>query len=110
MSNNALIANLIKMTLKAQKEVIFSPKNMTRLITLVKRMQQSFRLMVGVPDYATYVSHMQEHWYLPHSQVRIRMRSPRALHGMIRKRIMAYGVFRICRSIPRILAENMTEM
>ena len=48
MSNNALIANLIKMTLKAQKEVIFSPKNMTRLITLVKRMQQSFRLMVGV--------------------------------------------------------------
>lgn len=33
---------------------------MTRLITLVKRMQQSFRLMVGVPDYATYVSHMQE--------------------------------------------------
>ena len=60
MSNNALIANLIKMTLKAQKEVIFSPKNMTRLITLVKRMQQSFRLMVGVPDYATYVSHMHE--------------------------------------------------
>ena len=60
MSNNALIANLIKMTLKAQKEIIFSPKNMTRLITLVKRMQQSFRLMVGVPDYATYVSHMQE--------------------------------------------------
>ena len=56
MSNNALIANLIKMTLKAQKEVIFSPKNITRLITLVKRMQQSFRLMVGVPGYATYVS------------------------------------------------------
>ena len=61
MSNNALIANLIKMTLKAQKEVIFSPKNMTRLITLVKRMQQSFRLMVGVPDYQTYLEHMAKH-------------------------------------------------
>ena len=61
MSNNALIANLIKMTLKAQKEVIFSPKNMTRLITLVKRMQQSFRLMVGVPDYENYLAHMKQH-------------------------------------------------
>lgn len=59
MNDNKLIANLIKMTLKAQKEVIFSPKNITRLFTLIKRMQQSFRLMVGVPDYATYVSHMK---------------------------------------------------
>ena len=31
MSNNALIANLIKMTLKAQKEVIFSPVSYTHL-------------------------------------------------------------------------------
>lgn len=60
-NSKTLVVNLVKMTVKAQKDVIFNPKNITRLLTLIKRLQQSFRLMVGVPDYPTYLDHMREH-------------------------------------------------
>ena len=52
---------IIKMTVMAQKDLIFSPKNWSRIATLWTRLQQSFRLMVGVPDYQTYVEHMKKH-------------------------------------------------
>lgn len=59
MDNSKIVAaNLVKMTLKAQKQLIFNPKNIGRMLTLMKRLQQSFRLMVGVPDYPTYLDHM----------------------------------------------------
>ncbi|MFW2177162.1 MULTISPECIES: YbdD/YjiX family protein [unclassified Moraxella] len=60
-NRTTLVTKLIKFTLQAQKDVIFSPKNISRLMTLVKRLQQSFRLMVGVADYPTYLSHMQQY-------------------------------------------------
>ena len=49
------------MTLKAQKDLLLNPKNIGRVLTLIKRLQQSFRLMVGVPDYPTYLEHMKKH-------------------------------------------------
>lgn len=60
-NSKIVVANVVKMTLQAQKELIFNPKNIGRMITLVKRLQQSFRLMVGVPDYPTYLDHMNKH-------------------------------------------------
>ena len=56
-----LVGNLVKMTLKAQKDLLLNPKNIGRVLTLIKRVQQSFRLMVGVPDYPTYLEHMKKH-------------------------------------------------
>lgn len=43
------------------KEILLSPKNWSRIATLWQRLQQSFRLMVGVPDYQTYLEHMKAH-------------------------------------------------
>lgn len=43
------------------KELLLSPKNWSRIATLWQRLQQSFRLMVGVPDYQTYLEHMKAH-------------------------------------------------
>ena len=60
-NGKALMYNIIKMTIMSQKKVIFSPKNWSRIATLWTRLQQSFRLMVGVPDYQTYLNHMQQH-------------------------------------------------
>jgi uncharacterized short protein YbdD (DUF466 family) len=56
-----VIYKIIKMTIMSQKELIFSPKNWSRIATLWQRLQQSFRLMVGVPDYENYLAHMQQH-------------------------------------------------
>lgn len=56
-----VVYNIIKMTILSQKDLIFSPKNWSRIATLWQRLQQSFRLMVGVPDYANYLAHMQQH-------------------------------------------------
>ena len=55
-NGKTVIYKIIKMTVMAQKDLIFSPKNWSRIATL----WQSFRLMVGVPDYQTYVEHMQK--------------------------------------------------
>ena len=46
-----VIYKIIKMTILSQKDLIFSPKNWSRIAVLWQRLQQSFRLMVGVPDY-----------------------------------------------------------
>ncbi|WP_407411994.1 YbdD/YjiX family protein [Acinetobacter sp.] len=60
-SGKTVIYKIIKMTIMSQKELIFNPKNWSRIATLWQRLQQSFRLMVGVPDYDNYVKHMQQH-------------------------------------------------
>ena len=57
----AVIYKIIKMTVMSQKELILNPNNWSRIATLWQRLQQSFRLMVGVPDYDNYVKHMQQH-------------------------------------------------
>ena len=59
-NGKTVIYKIIKMTVLTQKDLIFSPKNWSRIATLWTRLQQSFRLMVGVPDYQTYVEHMQK--------------------------------------------------
>ena len=56
--SGAVIVKIIKFTIMSQKHLIFSPSNWSRIATLWQRLQQSFRLMVGVPDYETYVKHM----------------------------------------------------
>lgn len=60
-NGKTVIYKIIKMTVLTQKNLIFSPKNWSRIATLWTRLQQSFRLMVGVPDYQTYVEHMKKH-------------------------------------------------
>ena len=60
-SGKSVIFKMIKMTVMSQKSVILSPKNCSKIATLWQRLQQSFRLMVGVPDYQTYLTHMQTH-------------------------------------------------
>lgn len=57
----SVIFKMIKITVMSQKSIILSPKNWSRIATLWQRLQQSFRLMVGVPDYQTYLIHMQTH-------------------------------------------------
>ncbi|MCO8042086.1 YbdD/YjiX family protein [Acinetobacter bohemicus] len=60
-AGKTVMYKIIKMTVMAQKELILNPKNWSRIATLWQRLQQSFRLMVGVPDYQTYLAHMQQH-------------------------------------------------
>lgn len=60
-NGRSIIVKIIKMTIMAQKDLLLSPKNWSRIATLFKRLQQSFRLMVGVPDYETYLEHMKTH-------------------------------------------------
>lgn len=60
-SGKTMIYKIIKMTVMSQKDLILNPKNWSRIATLWQRLQQSFRLMVGVPDYQTYVEHMRKH-------------------------------------------------
>ena len=60
-SGKTMIYKIIKMTVMSQKDLILNPKNWSRIATLCQRLQQSFRLMVGVPDYQTYVEHMRKH-------------------------------------------------
>ena len=54
-----VIYNIIKMTIMSQKDLILNPKNWSRIATLWQRLQQSFRLMVGVPDYQNYLEKKQ---------------------------------------------------
>lgn len=58
---SAVIVKIIKFTIMSQKHLLLSPKNWSRIAVLWQRLQQSFRLMVGVPDYETYVQHMKAH-------------------------------------------------
>lgn len=60
-NGRSIIVKIIKMTIMSQKDLLLSPKNWSRIATLFKRLQQSFRLMVGVPDYDTYLEHMKMH-------------------------------------------------
>ena len=60
-NSKILLVNMVKMTVQAQKQLLLNPKNLARVALLVKRLQQSFRLMVGVPDYATYLEHIRTH-------------------------------------------------
>lgn len=60
-NGRSIIVKIIKMTIMSQKDLLLSPKNWSRIATLFKRLQQSFRLMVGVPDYDTYLEHMKTH-------------------------------------------------
>ena len=59
-SGKTMIYKIIKMTVMSQKDLILNPKNWSRIATLWQRLQQSFRLMVGVPDYQTYLEHMKK--------------------------------------------------
>ncbi|MHA3104132.1 YbdD/YjiX family protein [Acinetobacter sp. ANC 3791] len=56
-----VVAKIIKMTILSQKHLLLSPKNWSKIAILWQRLQQSFRLMVGVPDYVTYLEHMRQH-------------------------------------------------
>ncbi|WP_425249908.1 YbdD/YjiX family protein, partial [Enterobacter hormaechei] len=56
-----IIAKIIKMTVLSQKEILLSTTNWQRIATLWQLLQQSFRRMVGVPDYQTYLEHMKAH-------------------------------------------------
>ena len=60
-SGKTVIYKIIKMTIMSQKDLILNPKNWSRIATLWQQLQQSFRLMVGVPDYQTYLQHMAKH-------------------------------------------------
>ncbi|MDQ1210571.1 uncharacterized short protein YbdD (DUF466 family) [Acinetobacter baylyi] len=60
-NGRSIIVKIIKMTIMSQKDLLLAPKNWSRIATLFKRLQQSFRLMVGVPDYETYLEHMKTH-------------------------------------------------
>ena len=59
-NGKTVIYKIIKMTVMAQKDLIFSPKNWSRIATLWTRLQQSCRLVDGVADFQTYVEHMQK--------------------------------------------------
>ena len=60
-SGKTVIYKIIKITIMSQKDLILNPKNWSRIATLWQRLQQSFRLMVGVPDYQNYLEHMAKH-------------------------------------------------
>ena len=59
-SGKTVIYKIIKMTIMSQKDLILNPKNWSRIATLWQQLQQSFRLMVGVPDYQNYLEHMKK--------------------------------------------------
>ena len=56
-----VIVSMIKFTIMSQKHLIFNTQNWKRVATLWRHLQQSFRLMVGVPDYENYLAHMKQH-------------------------------------------------
>ncbi|MFB2539691.1 MULTISPECIES: YbdD/YjiX family protein [unclassified Acinetobacter] len=57
----SVIFKIIKFTVLSQKHILFSPNNWKKIAVIWQRLQQSFRLMVGVPDYETYLEHMRTH-------------------------------------------------
>ena len=59
--SGSIIVKIIKFTIMSQKQLLLSPRNWSRIAVLWQRLQQSFRLMVGVPDYPNYLEHMKKH-------------------------------------------------
>lgn len=55
------LAKLVKFTLLAQPKKFLMLNGLKTIQIIWQRLQQSFRLMVGVPDYARYCQHMREH-------------------------------------------------
>lgn len=55
------LGKIIKFTLLAQPKQFLMLNGLKTVQLIWKRLQQSFRLMVGVPDYDTYLKHMAAH-------------------------------------------------
>lgn len=52
------IGKIIKFTVLAQPKKFLMLQGLKTVKLIWQRLQQSFRLMVGVPDYQTYLEHM----------------------------------------------------
>lgn len=52
------LGKMIKFTVLAQPKQFLMLNGMKTIQLIWQRLQQSFRLMVGVPDYQTYLEHM----------------------------------------------------
>lgn len=55
------LAKVVKFTVLAQPKKFLMLHGLKSLQLLWQRLQQSFRLMVGVPDYQRYCQHMRDH-------------------------------------------------
>ncbi len=53
-----VIGKMIKFTVLAQPKKFLMLQGLKTIQVIWQRLQQSFRLMVGVPDYQTYLDHM----------------------------------------------------
>ncbi len=54
------LGKIIKFTVLAQPKQFLMLNGIKTIQLIWQRLQQSFRLMVGVPDYQQYLAHMQE--------------------------------------------------
>lgn len=52
------LGKIIKLTVMAQPKKFLMLQGIKTVQLIWQRLQQSFRLMVGVPDYQTYLEHM----------------------------------------------------
>ena len=55
------MGKIIKFTVLAQPKQFLMLKSLKTIQLIWQRLQQSFRLMVGVPDYENYLAHMKQH-------------------------------------------------
>lgn len=55
------LGKIIKFTVLAQPKQFLMLNGIKTIQLIWQRLQQSFRLMVGVPDYQTYLAHMAKH-------------------------------------------------
>ena len=55
------MGKIIKFTVLAQPKKFLLLNGIKTIQLIWQRLQQSFRLMVGVPDYQTYLQHMARH-------------------------------------------------
>lgn len=55
------LGKIIKFTVLAQPKKFLMLNGIKTIQIIWQRLQQSFRLMVGVPDYQTYLAHMAKH-------------------------------------------------
>ncbi|QIO08459.1 YbdD/YjiX family protein [Acinetobacter lanii] len=55
------LGKIIKFTVLAQPKKFLMLNGIKTIQVIWQRLQQSFRLMVGVPDYQTYLTHMAKH-------------------------------------------------
>jgi uncharacterized short protein YbdD (DUF466 family) len=56
-----VVGKIIKLTVLAQPKKFLLLNGIKTIQIIWQRLQQSFRLMVGVPDYQTYLQHMAHH-------------------------------------------------